>query len=167
MELSKLFRQYNVASIWHFTDASNFATIKKYGLLCLKLIEQKGVSVNCFGGNAISHDLDKRYGIHQYVHAAFIPKHPMLYAKKRNGEIKNPIWLEIDIKALDNPAVLYCDKVANATNARLFSASKVEERIDLNRLFTDHSFEAKETQKAQILIPNFIPFQLIQGVHRA
>lgn len=167
MKLASILSRYHVTSIWHFTDKSNYGSIQKHGLLCLDYIEKKGVNVGCYGGNALSHDLDRRNGLHRYVHAAFIPKHPMLYAKKRSGEIKNPIWLKIDVRVLFNPSVLFCDQIANASNATLFYADMLDKRINLDVLYTDFSYRAKETQKAQILIPKMIPLNFIQGVYCA
>lgn len=166
MKLASILSHYQVTSIWHFTDRSNYNSIQKHGLLCLEYIENRGVNVNCYGGNALSHNLDRRYGLDSYVHAAFIPKHPMLYAKKISGEIKNPIWLKIDARVLFNPSTLFCDQIANARNAALISADKLDKCINLDALY-NNPYASKDTQKAQILIPKMISPNLIQGVYCA
>ncbi len=134
MNFKETLKHYGITSIWHFTDKSNLASIKKYGLLSLRLLSQKNIDVPCYGANSFSHFLDRSKGIDKYVHLAIIPDHPMLYIKKRNGEIPNPIWLEIDVSILFEKESLCCNQIANKNSARCYNINKIAEVINLKRL---------------------------------
>ena len=79
-------KKYNIDAIWHFTDESNIDLIKANGgLLALGELERRGISIPSSGGNQWSHDADKYKGVHEYVHAAFLDDHPMLFAAKQDA----------------------------------------------------------------------------------
>ena len=59
-------KEYGVKNLWHFTDKSNFDMIEENeGLLSLKEISQRNLSVPVFGGNEWSHDADRQRNLVQ------------------------------------------------------------------------------------------------------
>jgi len=49
MNIQRELKRHSITSIWHFTDKSNLASIKKYGLLSLSHLLQTNIFVPCFG----------------------------------------------------------------------------------------------------------------------
>lgn len=135
MGIAKALNHYGIKSIWHFTDRSNLESIKKYGLLSLENIERRGIDVPCFGANELSHRLDRRKGIDKYVHLSFITEHPMHYAKKRDGLIPNPIWLEIDAVVLLENETIFSNNIANQNGVKFHHINTLATHVDMEALW--------------------------------
>jgi len=170
MTLQKTLEFYNINIIWHFTDNSNYSSIKKHGLLSLNLIEKYDIDVSCFGGNSLSHDLDKRYGLDKYVHLSFIKEHPMCYTKSKNGDIPNPIWIAIDASVLFSKNVYFSTDIANKTGIPRYKIDQLEQQADIEVLWgkTDWSDSViknrrKSAKRGELLIPKMIKPQDILG----
>jgi len=164
MNLKETLEQFGITSIWHFTDRSNLESIQKHGLLSLALLDRKGIDVSCYGADELSHSLDRRKGIDRYVHLAITQNHPMQYIKTRNGDIPNPIWLEIDVSVLFENESLCCDGIANATSAKCYDIEKLDEVINLRELLYGRDYP-NPVKKAQLLVANKIDYNKIKGVH--
>ena len=164
MNLKETLNHYNIKSIWHFTDRSNLESIKKHGLLSLNLLTQNSIDVSCYGANELSHSLDRMRGLDRYIHLAIIPDHPMQYIKKRNGEIPNPIWLEIDISVLFENKSKCCNQVANSSIAHCYNIEQIDKVIDLKALLNKPHW-SNPIRKAEIIIADKIDFSKIKGVH--
>jgi hypothetical protein len=135
MNLQDILNQYNIKSIWHFTDESNLESIKKYGLLSLRNIIQSRINVACFGADDLSHRLDIHKGLDKYVHLSFIKEHPMQYNKTKQGSIPNPIWLEIDASVLFSSNTIFTDQIANKNGVQLHNINDLTKYIDLDVLW--------------------------------
>jgi len=165
MSIKETLENYGITSIYHFTDKANLRLIEKYGIQSLKNIFSLDIPVKHFGAEELSHNLDQRKGLDKYVHLAFIDDHPMYHVAKRRGNLKDPVWIEIDSSILYDQNTLVCDQVANKTGANLFQINKVLDFIDFDIiLLKDHSFIRKEARKAEIMAYNEIPTNLIKGI---
>lgn len=157
--------RYGISSIYHFTDKANLKTIERFGLQSLKNILSLQIDVKHFGAEELSHNLDQRKGLDQYVHLAFIQDHPMYHVAKRRGNIIDPVWIEIDCSVLYDEDTLFCDKVANQTNAHIFRIDNVMQNIDFNTMIYGRDFYLKkEARKAEIMIYDSIHPNKILGV---
>lgn len=160
---------YRVSGIWHFTDHSNLQSIIKHnGLLSLAETKKRGIVIPAAGGNQWSHDADGRKGVDQYVHLYFLDDHPMLFRAKEDKRITNPVWLKISLDVLDIQGVRYTADVSNKTGIQLLNADQAKEHLDLEVMFSRTDWrdpEIKERRKialkSEVLIPNFIPINLI------
>ncbi len=163
--------KYKFDGVWHFTDRSNLELIKEHhGLLSLGEAERRGIKIPVPGGNEWSHDADRRKGVHEYVHLAFVDDHPMLYRAKQEGRIPDPIWLKIKSSILLEEGVRFCSDVSNKSGVRILTAEEAIEEIDFEVLFTymdwrDPQIQArrKAAIKSEILVPKFIPIDYILG----
>ncbi|SFV58484.1 hypothetical protein MNB_SV-9-1104 [hydrothermal vent metagenome] len=164
MNLKETLEFYGITSIWHFTDESNLDSIKKHGLLSLALLTQKNIDVPCYGADELSHYLDKNKGIDKYVHLSIIPSHPMQYIKTRDGDIPNPVWLEIDVSVLFEKESLCCNQIANKTNVSCYNIDKIAEVIDLKRLL-NRPAQTDPIKRAQLLVANKIEYTKIKGIY--
>lgn len=165
MSIKSELEKFGITSIYHFTDKANLPTIERYGIQSLKNILKFQIDVKHFGAEELSHNLDQRKGLDQYVHLAFIQDHPMYYIAKARGNLQNPVWLEIDSSILFDDDTLFCDKVANQTNARIFGIDKVSQNIDFDAMLYDIDFTTrKEARKAEIMAFGSIHPSKIKGV---
>jgi len=164
MNLKETLKTYGITSVWHFTDRSNLASIKKNGLLSLALLTRNGINVSCYGADGLSHSLDRRKGIDKYVHLSIVKSHPMQYVKVKNGDIPNPIWLEIDISVLFENESLCCDGIANASSSQCYDIEQLDEVVNLKSL-TGKKSSSNSTRKAQLLVANKIAYNKIKGIY--
>lgn len=153
--------QYNIKSLWHFTDLSNINLIKKYGLLSLEQIRKKNLKNVKFGGNELSHKLDIKKGLDKYVHISFLKDHPMFYTTKNRRSIINPVWIEIDINLLFEKKIFLCKTVANGNNSELLPLYKIFD-IDFEKMFNNIRTEAR---KAEVLVYDKIETKYIKKFH--
>lgn len=171
MTIKSALKKYGINLIWHFTDKSNLDSIKEQGgILSLGELEERGIDIPTPGGNDWSHQADKSKKLHEYVHAAFLDDHPMLFRAKQDERIQEAIWLKIDTSILLNDAVRYCTDVSNKTGVEVITADEAVERIDFQVLFTRTDWTDQEIQqrrqaalKSEILIPTMIPIDMILG----
>lgn len=171
--MQEIIARYGITALWHFTDEANFTSIDQQGgLLCYAELLRRGVAIPVPGGNDWSHDADARVGVHEYVHLAFLPNHPMLYIAKRDGRIPSPYWLKIDPSVLLLPGVYFCPEVANRAGATFLDSAQAVTGIDWEVLFTRTDWSNPATmqrrraaEKSQVLVPNMIPLDKIIAVH--
>lgn len=171
MNIRDIIEYYNITSVWHFTDRSNWKSIEKYGLLSLEKLTQKNIEVPCYGANELSHALDRVRGLDRYVHLSLIKEHPMQFIKKQNGEIPDPIWLEIDVSVLFEDKTIFSDTVANATGSKIYKIDDLDNHVDLEVLWSrtdwsDPMIKQRRiiAKKSEIMIANKIDTNLILGV---
>lgn len=166
MSIIETLKEYDITSIWHFTDKSNLSSIEKYGIHSLRSIISHDIDVSRFGADRLSHELDTRYGLDKYVHLAFIDDHPMYHVALRRGSIKNPVWINIDISVLFERSTVFSDKVANSSYAQLFGINEVERKISFERMMIRGNTQSRrEARKAEIMVANKIDVDKIIGVY--
>lgn len=167
--MKSIIDKYKFDGIWHFTDKSNIELIvKNNGLRSLGELWRMGVSIPAAGGNQWSHDADVLKGVQEYIHLAFLDDHPMLYAAKQDGRIKEPVWLKINSSILLDPSVKFTKDVSNKAGVQLLTPEEAAQQIDFEVLFTYMDWNDPEIQarrrlalKSEILIPKHIPLDMI------
>ena len=165
MSIKDILLSYGITSIYHFTDKSNLSSIEKYGIQSLKNIITKNISVNRFGADTLSHNLDKYKGLDKYVHLSFIKDHPMYYVAKERGSIIEPVWIELDISVLFKTNTLFSDSIANRNNANIFKLDEIFNFIDFKTMLHSNDFYLKkEARKAEIMAYESISLNKILGV---
>ena len=169
--MKTILAKYKFDGVWHFTDRSNLELIVKHkGLLSLAELERRKIKIPLPGGNEWSHDADKKKGVHEYVHLAFVDDHPMFYRAKQDGRIPDPIWLKIDSSILLQSGARFCSEVSNKSGAAIFDSDESTKRIDFEVLFTYMNWRDPEIQarrqaaiKSEILVPDFVSVEKILG----
>jgi hypothetical protein len=165
MSIKETLENYGITSIYHFTDKSNIKTIEQYGLQSLKNILNLNIPVKHFGAEELSHRLDYSKGLDKYVHLSFIKDHPMYHVAKARGNIKNPVWIELDSSILYKDSTLFSNKVANQNNAKLFNITSVLEYINFNTMLFEKDFNIrKESRKAEVMAFDSININLIKRI---
>lgn len=172
MNLKEVFAYYGKTSVWHFTDKSNLVSIEKYGLLSLDIITKEDIYVSCYGADELSHRLDRSHGLDKFVHLSLIREHPMQYIKTRNGDIPDPIWLEIDASVLFENHSIFSDQIANSNSAKLYGIDELDQIVDLEVLWgranwsnPSISHRRKIAKKSELMAANKIDINKILGVY--
>jgi len=156
--------------LYHFTDASNLASIREHGGLwsTVKLIE-KGIKFRS-GGNQISLDADKAFGMDKFVHLSFTNNHPMAYLASHDGRIEKLQWLYIEnpFDVFELPGVLYCPEVSNKSGATLYDIGHARQTFDYEAIgylnWKEGSNYARRVavEKCEILVPDHLPLKYFE-----
>ena len=56
----------------------------------------------------LSHRLDAKAGLADFVRLSFCKKHPMMYLALKDQRISRPVVLEIKLEVVSRPGVLFC-----------------------------------------------------------
>ena len=155
---------FNIKYFFHFTDIENIESIKTHGLLPLYFLNERGISPPKPGGNELSHELDRKKGLDQYVHLAFREAHPMEYIARCEGRIGKTKFLKISSEVINLGGALVAPSVANSLNAVWYDIEGSSEHVPyeiFSNPVIDFSnpqvqFQYKEVLKAQILVPHAI-----------
>lgn len=109
----ELLDHFGIRKLYHFTDRSNIASIiKNGGLYSWGECENKGIHISCPGGSELSHELDKRDNLQNYIRLSFCKHHPMMYYAMKESRIKDPVILEIDPDVLFIKGNIFSDRNA-------------------------------------------------------
>ncbi len=162
--------QYRIQRVWHFTDKANFSLIDEHGgLLSLREIINRDITVPVFGGNEWSHEADVRCDVDRYVHLCFLSNHPMLFRAKEEGRITQPVWLGIKVDIIFQEGVMFTDDVSNKSGVSPMDATRAANEIDFEVLFTRTDWtdpviqeRRQKGEKSEILVPDFIPIEMIE-----
>ena len=134
-------------------------------------LKRRGVQVPAPGGNERSHDENGRRGLDEYVHLCFRPNHPMEFVARSEGRIQDSIFLSVHPDVLQWPGVMFTPDVSNKSGVRQYPMTEAANMIDYEVLYTrtdwkDPAIRARLTQaeKCEILVPRFIPLELIQNL---
>ena len=121
-DFKEVLDQYNIHTLYHFTDSDNLeAIIKNGGLYSWKDCQEKGITIAKPGGGgpgSLSWQLDQRRGLEHYVRVSFTRQHPMMYIAMNEGRISNPVILEIDTEVIYDENVKYANMNATRNGAR-------------------------------------------------
>jgi hypothetical protein len=166
-EFQRVLQKNRITAFYHFTDYHNLKSIKENnGLYSWHYADSNGIIINFPGGNALSRDLDKRYGLQDYVRVSFCTDHPMQYRLKQSG--RNLALLEVDIEVAYYANTIFCN--INATDS---SHSKGTELSDLERIrfsATKRKFLSSEDpnfkhHQAEVLVKTWIPLEHITNIN--
>lgn len=161
-----------ISKLYHFTDRRNIESIREWGgLYSLEKIREKEIPVVAPGGNDWSHDADVFKGLDKYVHLCLRRNHPMEYRAREEGRIGSSIFLEIDRQVLEVDGVMFTTDVSNKRDVELYQLSEADDLIDSEVLGPNMDYRNKEmlerlrqAEKCEILIPDFIPVELIRNI---
>lgn len=157
--------------LYHFTDESNFDTIKKKGLLSKEKMRAEGWWPETTGGNQWSHDQDIARGIDPYVSLCFTCNHSMKYLAHQDGRLPNPRYLKISPDVLRIEGVRIAFGIANANTTEILSIKDAIKKLDIEVIYSRTEWSKPEiyqrlkaAEKFEVLIPNAVPRNLIKGV---
>ena len=161
-----------IPMLYHFTDRRNLASIRELGgLYSLVKLNEMGVQIAAPGGNDWSHEADTRKGLDIYVHLCFRNTHPMEYRAREDDRITDSIFLQISPEVLERDGVMFAADVSNKGGVTIHSLEQAKEMIDFEVLYTRTDWRdskvkerLQQAEKYEILVPDFIPLELIRNL---
>ena len=162
----KLLNDNSINCFYHFTSAENLDSIRKYGgLYSWWSLEQRNINVPFLGGKGVGQDLDRKYGLQDYVRLSFCDDHPMQYKHRQDGV--QLILLQIDTEVATWRDTLFSD--INATDndhqcgGTLADLQKVNFEAVKKHYVSRGDADFKPHQ-AEILVKTFIPVNYIKNI---
>jgi len=152
--------------VYHITSKKNLCSIMQEGLLPYFDLKAKGMNVET-GGDDNSLNIDHCLGLDKYIHLSFTSWCPMFFRnKQKRGDL---ILLHIKLDVIDQPNVIFCDRIATARDA-IFYNNLDFNFFDFEAVYGYSDWKTKEgqerrskTEKYEILVPNHIPPDKIIG----
>lgn len=167
----ELLNKENIYKLYHFTDRSNIASIKKQGgLYSWFNCQERDINV-CFpGGDSLSKTLDLYHNLEDFVRLSFNQNNPMMYTALRENRIIDPVILEI------NPDVIlwYDTRFSNMNatkNGHVQGPSfnhfkSINFSIARNENYLNLSTEDKLYFQAEVLVKSFVPIDYITNINQ-
>lgn len=166
-KIEKFIESNQINALYHFTAASNIASIRQSGgLFSWKYLQDHGL---CYegGGNEDSKSLDMKKHLENYVRLSFCRDHPMSFHVK--NRIKGAlVLLEIDPSILFEEGVLVSDINAADNCAKIQEVSQGLQSINFQA--TQRTYVGREDpdfkpHQAEILVPETVPLKFIQNLN--
>ena len=157
----KMLRNNGVQSLFHFTDATNLASIREHGLLPWKKIEKDHIECK-MNSSTLSHELDTRKGLEEYIRLSFCRNHPMMFQALKDKRITRPVILEINLQVVSRPGVLFCERNAAASGAETSANPNVIRFEVVKKHYGAVSNEDKPFYQGEVLVPVSVPPHLIR-----
>lgn len=153
-----------IKCLYHFTDLSNWKSIQKMnGLFSWRYLCRNNIIVSKPGGNPLSHSLDTRKCLDEYVSLSFNRDHPMLFVAKKEKRILNPIIIEVDISVTLLISTSFSNINAIDNNANIGIGLSDLELIDLPFIQSGIRWNGEKEKKslqAEVLVRERIPMDL-------
>jgi len=153
----------HVRYLYHFTDSRNIPSIKRHGgLFSWQYCHAHGITIPCQGGDYDSQELDKMYGLEDYVRLSFCDDHPMAYRLKLSGS--NIVILKIKTDVVLLKDTQFSD--INAADKRHTHGKSLKhlQMVDFNAtrmhyLRSDNPYF--KSHQAEVMVKTFIPLKYI------
>lgn len=164
---------------YHFTDRSNLnSIIENDGLYSWYALNEKNITSK-MGGNTLSHDLDSRKGLQDYVRLSITTNHPMMNRLEKNGydlvllQI-HPIVTMLEGTLFSN--INATDRNCNVGGDLINLISLVKHagwRLQLSRSHLRGSYTNNlmkdsiyfKLNQGEVLIPHFLPLRYIMNIY--
>lgn len=161
-----------IPKLYHFTDRRNLTSIRELGgLYSLTKLNEMGVEIAAPGGNDWSHDADACKGVDQFVHLCFRNTHPMEFRAREAGRIVDSIFLHVHPEVLELEGVMFTSEVSNKAGVTIHSLEEAKDMVDFEVLYTRTNWRdpqikerLQQAEKCEILVPDFIPLELIRNL---
>ena len=142
-------RQNGIKKLYHFTDASNVASIKQHGLMSASNLIESAIS-STMNSDEASRSLDARANLENFVRLSFCAKNPMMYVAYKEGRISEPTLLEIKLEVVSRPGVQFTD--SNATPRHSTNPNIVRFDVVKAKTLYDVAPELRRFYQAEILV---------------
>ena len=168
-EFRRVLEDNKIDCFYHFTERSNLDNIKKGGGLFSWNFLKKNNIDSIFGGNELSHQLDRGLGLEDYVRLSFCEKHPMMFVAVNEGRIQDPIILEIDIEVAFLKGTLFSDMNANKTGHKRGGGIEDLKNVKFDvvkKIYGNLEVLDKAYYQAEILVKTKIPIGYIRNINK-
>lgn len=152
--------------LYHFTDKRNIPSIKRHGgLFSWHYCKNNNINIPCQGGDYDSRELDKKYGLQDYVRLSFCDDHPMAYRLQQSGSDIKILRIKIDVALLKD--TLFSD--INAADKLHTHGGSLQDLKRVNfgatkRHYVSKSDEDFKPHQAEVMVKTFIPLKYIENI---
>lgn len=152
--------------LYHFTDKRNIPSIKRHGgLFSWHYCKNNNINIPCQGGDYDSRELDKKYGLQDYVRLSFCDDHPMAYRLQQSGSDIKILRIKIDVALLKG--TLFSD--INAADKLHTHGGSLQDlkRVDFGatkRHYVKKNDEDFKTHQAEVMVKTFVPLKYIENI---
>lgn len=156
-----------VMFFYHFTDASNLMSIKKYGgLYSWYYCEHNDIVIPNAGGSSLSRELDHRQGLEDYVRLSFCCDHPMAWRKKLEGSNIVLLKIKVDVAAFKDTQFSNVNAAADDN----IHGKSLEDLQRVNIQATQERYVSRESpifheHQAECMVKTFIPIEYIININ--
>lgn len=155
-----------IRCLYHFTDKRNIPSIKRYGgLFSWYYCTNNNINIPCQGGDYDSRDLDRKYGLQDYVRLSFCDDHPMAYRLQKSGSDIVVLRIKIDVALLKD--TLFSD--INAADKLHTHGGSLEDLKRVNFRATKRHYVSKNDEdfkphQAEVMVKTFVPLKYIENI---
>lgn len=152
--------------LYHFTDRRNIPSIKRHGgLFSWHYCKNNNINIPCQGGDYDSRELDKKYGLQDYVRLSFCDDHPMAYRLQQSGSDIEILRIKIDVALLKG--TLFSD--INAADKLHTHGGRLEDLQRVNFKATKRHYVPKNDEdfkphQAEVMVKTFVPLKYIENI---
>lgn len=152
-----------ITHLYHFTDESNIASIKRHGgLYSWHYCHTHHITIPHQGGDEESQRLDTKYGLEDYVRLSFCEEHPMAYRLKKAGRDIRLLKIKAEV------ALLKDVQFSNMNAAdKLHTHGKTLEHLRMVDFYAtkQHPLSREDpkfkSRQAEVMVKTFIPLKYI------
>lgn len=144
--------------LYHFTDKRNIPSIKLHGgLYSWHYCKKNNITIPCQGGDYDSQELDKKYGLEDYVRLSFCNDHPMAYRLQQSGSDIVILKIKADVALLKG--TLFSD--INAADKLHTHGGKLEDLKKVNFKATQRKYVSRndadfKPHQAEVMVKTFV-----------
>mgnify|MGYP000145040496 CR=1 FL=1 len=156
----------SIRYLYHFTDIRNIPSIKRHGgLFSWYYCKNNNISIPCQGGDYDSRELDKKYGLQDYVRLSFCDDHPMAYRLQQSGSDIKVLRIKIDVALLKD--TLFSD--INAADKLHTHGGSLEDLKRVNFTATKRHYVSKNDEdfkphQAEVMVKTFVSLKYIENI---
>ncbi len=168
-DFQKVLQDNKIKVLHHFTDYSNLRSIKENGgLYSWHYCDQNNIVIPMTGNSALGRNLDREFGLEDYVRLSFIEDHPMKHVALSEGRITKPYLLKVSIEVCYFENTKFSNM--NAADRRHLNGDSVDFLKALNfdlfqkSYFNLNQIERKQYQ-AEVLVRTWIPAEFITNIN--
>lgn len=149
--------------LYHFTDRRNIPSIKRHGgLFSWHYCKKNNITIPCQGGDYDSQELDKKYGLEDYVRLSFCNDHPMAYRLQQSGSDMVILKIGVDVALLKG--TLFSD--INAADKLHTHGGELDDLKRVNFNATKRNYVRKDdddfkSHQAEVMVKTFVPKKYI------
>lgn len=166
-EFEKILEKNGIVYLYHFTDKRNLSSIKKHGgLFSWSYCQRNNIAIPCQGGDYQSKELDKKYGLEDYVRLSFCKDHPMAFRLEQAGSKIALLKIKVDVAYLKD--TLFSDM--NAADKRHKHGGNIEDLRRVNFAATKMSYLRGDdpnfkAHQAEVMVKTLIPLKYIVNIN--
>ncbi len=153
--------------LYHFTDRRNIPSIKRHGgLFSWHYCKKNNITIPCQGGDYNSQELDKKYGLEDYVRLSFCNDHPMAYRLQQSGSDIVILKIKADVALLKG--TLFSD--INAADKLHTHGGELDDLKRVNFNATKRNYVRKDDidfkpHQAEVMVKTFVSKKYIVNLY--